>query len=213
MRIKMLVALVLTALGVVAAPAVTADAAAPSVRSGMRISVDQSIVTEAHCTLGAVISRSKAITAGHCGNVGQVVRDNAGVRIGTISANRITRRLDIAVIALAPRTRVQRDVIDWTSTFRQGGAVSKAGVTTGFGRGVVTDPKPTLRTARGFSFAPPFLIEYPTYSVRSDLLSRSGDSGAGVRDASGRVVGILSAGSSDRNTLIAPVSMLPRHLR
>lgn len=91
--------------------------------------------------------------------------------------------------------------------------VTKNGVTTGFSRGVVTDPKPTKRTARGIVWAPPFLLQHSTVSVRTNLLSKAGDSGSGVRDASGRIVGILSSGSSDRNTAVAPVSMLPGYLR
>ncbi|RPA10346.1 hypothetical protein EEB19_09125 [Gordonia sp. OPL2] len=212
MRTRVAVAVLLSALTIGAAPAVSAQAATPMVRSGMAIEVDDTIVTSARCTLGAVLSRTKAITAGHCGDVGQGVFDGSGTRIGTISANQITRRLDIAVIRLAPRSRVVVDTVNWTSGFWRGQKVTKRGVTTGFGSGVITDPRPTVRTAQGFSFAPPFLIRQATVSVRSTLVSQSGDSGAGVRDAAGRVVGILSAGSGS-DTLVAPVSALPASLR
>ncbi|MGV9859333.1 trypsin-like serine protease [Gordonia sp. NPDC003425] len=194
------------------APAATARAAVLPVRSGMEIEVPQTLVTAAECTLGAVVSATDALTAGHCGNVGQDVYTGGGKRIGTIRANRINQGLDIAIIRLAPGTRAVVDPIDWSSGFRKGQTVTKFGVTSGFGRGVITDPRPEVRSARGFSLAPPFLILHDTVSVESSLVSRSGDSGAGVRDASGRVIGILSAGS-DTATLIAPVSLIPGHPR
>ena len=156
-----------------AAPAVTAEAApATTVRSGMEIDVEESILTQSKCTLGAVVSPTRAITAGHCGEVGRAVYNARGTRIGTISANRITKGLDIAVIRLAPRQRVQVDRIDWNAGFFRGQVVTKNGVTTGFSRGVVTDPKPTKRTARGIVWAPPFLLQHSTVSVRGQRLGR-----------------------------------------
>ncbi|WP_244176084.1 trypsin-like serine protease [Gordonia lacunae] len=201
-----------TGLAAVGVPAATADAATTTVRSGMKITVDETIVTSTSCTLGAVISTSKALTAGHCGNVGQVVYSASGARVGTITANRITRQLDIAVITLAPRVASQQDAIDWDASFWRGQAVSKAGITTGYGQGVITEPRPVLRRAYGFSLAPPFVNQHATYSVDTTLRSEAGDSGAGVRDGRGRVVGILSSGD-ERSTAIAPVSKLPRDLR
>ncbi|WP_312035790.1 hypothetical protein [Gordonia paraffinivorans] len=190
----------------------TADAAAPQVRSGMKISVDETLVTSYSCTLGAVVSQSKALIAGHCGKVGQPVYDKSGTTIGKITANQITRKLDIAVITLAPRAVVRQDVIAWDSSFWKGQKLSKSGITTGFGTGAVVEPAPTLRTSRGFTLAPPFLNEHATYSVKTTLRSESGDTGAGVRDANGRIVGILSSGADDY-TNIAPVSRLPQALR
>lgn len=214
MRRRFMAGVLLSVGMLAAAPAVTAEAApATTVRSGMEIDVEESILTQSKCTLGAVVSPTRAITAGHCGEVGRAVYNARGTRIGTISANRITKGLDIAVIRLAPRQRVQVDRIDWNAGFFRGQVATKNGVTTGFSRGVVTDPKPTKRTARGIVWAPPFLLQHSTVSVRTNLLSKAGDSGSGVRDASGRIVGILSSGSSDRNTAVAPVSMLPGYLR
>lgn len=214
MRVKLIAALVLSALALVVAPVATAQAApATAVRSGMKIEVDQSIVTSAVCTLGAVVSAKKAITAGHCGNVGQTVYTDRGVAIGRITANRINRGLDIAVIRLARNTRAQIDVVAWGSGFSKGEWLSKRGVTTGYTTGRVIDPKPTVRSAWGFTFAAPFLLRHTTASIRAQIRSAEGDSGSGVRDSSGRVVGILSAGASSNDTLIAPVSLLPANLR
>ncbi|MDL9939038.1 hypothetical protein QSJ18_20035 [Gordonia sp. ABSL1-1] len=214
MRKKFLAAAVLVAGMVTATPAVTAEAApAVSVRSGMLIYVDETIITESKCTLGAVISPVKAITAGHCGEVGRSVYDNQGRKIGRISANRITKGLDIAVIRLVPRARVAVDTINWRSGFFRGQVVTKRGVTTGFTRGVISDPTPKRRTANGISFAPPFLVRHATVSVRANLRSAAGDSGAGIRDANGAIIGILSSGSSERSTAFAPVKLLPQYLR
>ncbi|MGC5246088.1 trypsin-like serine protease [Gordonia sp. DT219] len=213
MRIKLLAALVLGAVGLVAAPVATAQAAVPTVRSGMAINVDETIVTSTSCTLGAVVSPSKALTAGHCGHVGQVVYTDQGDVIGKITANQITRGLDIAVISLAPHTRAQLDSVAWGAAITKGERVTKMGVTSGFSAGTIADPKPTMRTAYGYSFAPPFLLQNSTVSVRAVLFSREGDSGSGIRDAGGNVVGILSAGASDNDTLVAPVSLLPAGLR
>ncbi|MFT4042850.1 MAG: hypothetical protein QM673_06775 [Gordonia sp. (in: high G+C Gram-positive bacteria)] len=200
---------VIVALGVAPPPA---RAAALTVRSGIEIEVHQTLVTSSECTLGAVVSRVTALTAGHCGNVGQQVYNGAGRRVGTIVANRINRGLDIAVIRLAPATQVMLDAIDWSPSLRRGQPVTKFGVNSGFGRGVIIDPTPRMRGARGISLAPPFLILRDTVSVRSSLLARSGDSGSGVRDSSGRVIGIVSAGT-ETETLVAPVSLLHGHLR
>ncbi|RPA58583.1 hypothetical protein EF294_15595 [Gordonia oryzae] len=214
MRIKLMAAaFVLSAAGLVAAPVASAQAAAPTVRSGMEINVDETIITATSCTLGAVVSPTKALTAGHCGHVGQEVYDEHGVTIGRITANRITKGLDIAVIRLGRNTRAQIDSIGWSAPITKGERVTKNGVTTRFSAGTITDPKPKMRTAYGYSFAPPFLLQNTTISVRALLRSAEGDSGSGIRDAQGNVIGILSAGSSDTDTLIAPVSLLPANLR
>ncbi|WP_232716860.1 trypsin-like peptidase domain-containing protein [Gordonia metallireducens] len=206
----------LTALGVSAAlvttPAVAADAATPTVRSGMAINIDDTVLTSNSCTLGAVISAKKALTAGHCGAVGRAVHDRTGRKIGTITANRIGQRLDIAVVGLAPRTSARIDTVDWDAKFHRGQLVWKSGITTGYGTGKVTDPAEVLRTSHGFSLAPPFLTSHDSYSVQTSLRSESGDSGAGVRDSRGRVVGILSSATLE-GTGVVPVSRLPRALR
>lgn len=206
----------LTALGASAAlvttPAVVADAATPTVRSGMAISIDDTVLTSNSCTLGAVISAKKALTAGHCGAVGRAVHDRTGKRIGTITANRIGQRLDIAVVGLAPRTSARVDAVNWDARFHRGQLVWKSGITTGYGTGKVTDPAEVLRTSHGFSLEPPFLTSHDSYSIQTSLRSESGDSGAGVRNSHGQVVGILSSATIE-GTVVVPVSRLPRALR
>ncbi|MBA5846503.1 trypsin-like serine protease [Gordonia amicalis] len=196
----------------VAAPAAVADAAVLTVRSGMAVSIDDSLVTANSCTLGAVISRTKALTAGHCGDVGRPVYDQKGHRIGTITANRIARQLDIAVIRLAPRVSARIDTVDWDAKFHRGQLVWKSGITTGYGTGKVTDPAEVLRTSHGVSLTPPFLTSHDSYSIQTSLRSESGDSGAGVRNSRGQVVGILSSATIE-GTVVVPVSRLPRALR
>ncbi|MBY4572759.1 hypothetical protein ACN94_03970 [Gordonia paraffinivorans] len=210
-RWRFLAVLTATA-GLVVAPAVTADAAVPKVRAGMEINVDETLITASSCTLGAVVSETKALTAGHCGKVGQVVYDRGGAPIGKITANEITRKLDIAVITLASHVATKLDVVGWNAVLEAGQPISKFGITTGHGTGQIIDSRPELITSQGFSLAPPFFLEQDTYSVKTTLRSQSGDSGAGVRDADGRVVGILSSGD-DEHTFIAPVSRLPMRLR
>ncbi|WP_168697947.1 trypsin-like peptidase domain-containing protein [Gordonia paraffinivorans] len=200
------------ALAVVGGPAAIADAAPPTVRSGMQISIDETILTVNNCTLGAVISRGKALTAGHCGALGRAVRDRHGNRIGTVAANHVGRKLDVAVISLAPRAEIRVDEIDWQPGFVRGQVVTKNGIATGSGRGKVTDPVPAVRTSAGFSLAPPFVDVHESYTISTTLRSEMGDSGAGVRNARGRVVGILSSGTAD-GARVVPLSKLPKALR
>lgn len=212
MRVSLFATLALAA-GLIAAPTAAAQAAPTTdVRAGMEIRVPESIITDAECTLGAVLSRTQALTAGHCGNPGQAVYNAADKRIGTIRSNLVGTRLDVAVVRLAPGTNAHVDDIDWSGRFVTGQRISKDGVTTGHTAGQITDPKPTLRHSHGFSLAPPFLKNDTTYSVAGRLRSDSGDSGAGIRDGAGRVIGILSAGSGGE-TVFAPLSRIPANLR
>lgn len=214
MRLKYVVPLLISAITVVVAPVATAQAVAPpAIRSGMEINVRDSIITVSGCTLGAVIAPHRALTAGHCGNVGQPVLDGKENRIGSIVANRIDQGVDIAVIALDPQLRAQVDAIDWSGSFHRGQPVTKQGVTTGFGSGTVIDPTPTMRDANGFDLAPPFLINHVTVSISSTLVARPGDSGGPIREAGGRIVGIMSAASSDNTSVFTPVAALPANLR
>lgn len=213
LRLKLAIGVLLSMTALLAAPAVTAQAAGPVVQSGMAIDVEETFITVGSCTLGGVLSQTRAITAGHCGQPGKAVYNSDGARIGSIGANRMDLGLDIAVVNLAPNVRVQVDSFDWSGSFYDGQVVSKAGITTGFTQGVVTNPVPTKRNIHGFSLAPPFLINAPTYSVDTNLHSKPGDSGSGIRDANGNIIGILSAGATDNDTLFAPISMLPAHLR
>lgn len=214
MRAK-LVATTLAASAVAVVAPVAAVQAAPSipVRSGMEIRLPETVITDAKCTLGAVVSPARAYTAGHCGERGKAVYNVKGTRIGTVTANLLnSRNLDVAVITLARGTSAQVDVIDWSGQFRKGQTVTKVGVTTGRTRGVVTEATPTLRGAHGVTLAPPFLKLQATYSVDTNLRSSQGDSGGGVRNASGAVVGILSSGTGDTTTF-APLSRVPGYLR
>ncbi|GAA1458410.1 hypothetical protein GCM10009619_15520 [Williamsia maris] len=189
-----------------------AAAATPQVRSGIEIDIDDTVFTTAVCTLGAVITPSKAVTAGHCGEVGKSVYDRNGVRIGSITANLLSRQADLAVISLARGVHGRVDAVDYASRFDRGQPVSKNGATSGFTTGYVTDPAFRKRVARGFVLRPPFLEAHTTVTVDSRLRSVSGDSGAGIRSG-GRIVGILSSGTDRDDTAFAPLSLLPPRLR
>lgn len=206
-------AAVISALGAVSLPVSVAQAAPVSVSSGMEINIDETLITVASCTLGAVVSPTTALTAAHCGTTGEAVFDSSGDQIGTITANLIGRQADIAVITLAPDVRAAVDPIDWSPGFYQGQAVSKDGISTGKTVGTVTDPTLTLRTAHGFSLAPPFFLTQSTLSIGTNIHSVSGDSGSGIRDADGDVVGILSSGATADDTQFTPVSLVPETLR
>lgn len=206
----------LTVLGVVVGGSVGVAAAAPApvtVRSGIEIDVDDSIVTTAVCTLGAVISPSKAVTAGHCGAAGQLVRNRGNQVIGRITANLIRQRADLAVITLRPNVRAVVDPINWGARFTRGEALSKFGTVSGFTRGQVNDPRLITAVAHGFSLRPPFVISQSTLTINTTIHSTEGDSGAGIRDRSGGIVGILSSGSGPRDTQFAPLSLLPKNRR
>ncbi|NMO01889.1 trypsin-like peptidase domain-containing protein [Gordonia sp. TBRC 11910] len=206
-------AVLATALVAVAPVAVAQAAPSTPVRSGMDIRIPQSIITDAKCTLGAVVSPTRAYTAAHCGATGKPVYNPDGARIGTITSNLGTsRHLDVAVITLVPGTSARVDAVDFSGHLVKGQSVSKYGVTTGLTRGTVLDPTPELLDAHGFSFAPPFLTLQETYSISTTLRSSEGDSGGGVRNSSGSVIGILSAGTG-KMTTFAPLSRVPGYLR
>lgn len=190
-----------------------AHAAPVTAASGMEINVDETLITTSACTLGAVLSPTAALTAAHCGATGRTVFDSHGDRIGTVTSNLISKKADIAVITLAPGVHAAVDPINWNAALRRGQVVSKVGISTGFTKGVVTDPAPTLRTAHGFSLAPPFFLTQTTLSIATDIHSISGDSGSGIRDADGNIVGILSSGATANDTQFTPVTLVPTALR
>ncbi|GAB09532.1 hypothetical protein GOARA_043_00070 [Gordonia araii NBRC 100433] len=216
-----------------ATPAMAAPTA--PVTSGMEIRTEKvlvdfgagQLVTPSKCTLGAVISPSRALTAGHCGKRGTKVYNAQRRKIGTITANLIGRRADIGVIALVPGLRVRVDSIDWGSRVAAGSPVSKSGITTGLTRGVVLDPRPKLARAvecppltpsEACRVLPPaLLVNQSTYVVATNFRSRPGDSGSGVRNGSGQVVGIVSSIPADpkakQRSFYAPVALVPGHLR
>lgn len=201
------VASILTGMG-----AGSAAAAGPVVFSGMRIETVDTPVTVATCTLGAVITPTRAVTAGHCGAVGKTVYTRSGVRLGRITTNLIGRHVDIAVITLAPGVRGRVDALDYTGRYVRGQAVSKQGASSGFSASRITDPVLRNRTARGYVLRPPFLELQTTLTVDTQLHSIAGDSGSGVR-SHGRVVGILSSNTANGHTAFAPLALIPPRLR
>ncbi|GAB18607.1 hypothetical protein GOEFS_059_00420 [Gordonia effusa NBRC 100432] len=214
MRARFLASAILATAVAATAPVAVAQAApATPVRSGMEIRLPETPLTDAKCTLGVVVSPSRAYTAGHCGDVGKAVYTAKGKRIGTVTSNLgNTRHLDIAVITLARGTRAQVDAIDWSGRFVKGQRINKSGVTTGYTRGVITNPRAVLRGSHGFTLAPPFLKLHDGYSISATLRSAQGDSGGPIRNSSGRIVGILSGGSGS-TTIFAPISRVPGYLR
>ncbi len=217
-----------------AAPAAAAPTASDTtIASGMEIRRPTTIITEAKCTLGAVVSNTRALTAGHCGKRGEAIYTVKGDKIGTITTNLIGRHADIAVITLVPGQRVKVDKIDWGSNVSTGAAVSKFGATTGLSRGTVVNPKPVMikavecpvpgPLAIACAFAPPsLLVNQSTLVVETTFRSESGDSGAGVRLGGGPIVGIVSskaiAATDSKNREItrsfySPVSLVPANLR
>lgn len=198
--------------GALAAGAGNAAAAGPVVRSGMEIRTQDTVIIGAKCTLGAVLSPRRAVTAGHCGPLGDTVRDARGKVIGRIVTNQFTRRVDLAVIALAPGVRGVVDRVDYSGRYFRGQVVSKAGVRTGFTRGQVTNPRYRTVIEQGTSLRPPFLINQPIIAISTNLYSAEGDSGAGIRNANGAVTAILSGGVGGR-TDVTPLSLLPANQR
>ncbi len=218
-----------------AAPAAAAPAAGDTtIASGMEIRRPTSIITEAKCTLGAVISKTRALTAGHCGKRGEQIFTVNGDKIGTITANLIGQHADIAVISLVPDQRVKVDNIDWSAKVTNGEAVSKSGATTGLSRGSVVNAKPKMiqavecpvpgPLAIACALAPPsLLVNQSTLVVETSFRSESGDSGAGVRRGTGGpIVGIVSSkaiGATDAKnhevtrSFYTPVSLVPGNLR
>ncbi|MFW0792160.1 trypsin-like serine protease [Gordonia sp. CPCC 205333] len=215
MRAKYVASAILaTAIAVTTPTAVAQAAPTTPVRSGMEINLPETPFTAAKCTLGVVISPSRAYTAGHCGDVGKAVYNTKGKRIGRITANLgNTRHLDIAVITLARGTSARVDAVDWSGRFAKGQPVTKFGVTTGRGRGVITNPKAKLRGAHGFSLAPPFLKLQDTFSISASLRAAPGDSGGPIRNSSGAVIGIMSTSNGNSASTFAPVSRVPGYLR
>ncbi len=218
----------------VAAPAMAAPTTDSTViASGMEIRRPTTIITEAKCTLGAVINSTRALTAGHCGKKGEDLFNTNGDKIGTITSNLISRHADIAVVTLLPGQRVKVDRIDWGAKVKQGEPVSKYGATTGLSRGVVVTPKPQLIQAVecplpgpltiACAFAPPsLLVNQSTLVVEATFRSEGGDSGAGIRANGGPIVGILSskalAATDSENRAVTrsfytPVSLVPKSLR
>ncbi|QKT06878.1 trypsin-like serine protease [Gordonia sp. X0973] len=223
-----------------AAPAAAAPAPSGApVYSGMEITMEKTIVdlgsyglvTPAKCTLGAVVSNRRAITAGHCGKVGTKVYNAKGGQIGTITSNLISRRADLAVITLNPGLATKVDAINWSGSIAKGAPVSKTGITTGTTRGAVVNPKPQLLTAvecplftPGAVCAvipPALLVNQHTLVIEASFQSKPGDSGSGVRNGAGQIVGIVSSiptstdakGRPIIRSFYTPISFTPGNLR
>ncbi|MFT3899675.1 MAG: trypsin-like serine protease [Gordonia sp. (in: high G+C Gram-positive bacteria)] len=239
-----------------AAAALTIGAAAPAsaapklaapgtpVYSGMEIRINKPVAdlgvavlaTASKCTLGAVVSSGRALTAGHCGKRGTKIYTKSGAQIGTVTANLIGAKADIGVISLIRGLGTRVDSIDWSSRVAKGSPVSKSGITTGTTRGTVIDPRQKLLRAVECPYPnlipgsssilcaitpPQLLVNQSTYVVETSFKSQPGDSGSGVRNGSGQVVGIVSSipqavdakGNPIIRSFYTPVSRVPGNLR
>ncbi|MFT4199858.1 trypsin-like serine protease [Gordonia sp. (in: high G+C Gram-positive bacteria)] len=240
------VAAVALSIGAAAPASAAPKLAAPGtpVFSGMEIRIDKPIAdlgvatlaTGAKCTLGAVVNSGRALTAGHCGKRGTKIYDKKGAQIGTVTANLIGARADISIVSLVRGMSTRVDSIDWGSRVAKGSPVSKTGITTGTTRGNVVDPRQKLLTAVECPYPnlvpgsssllcavtpPQLLVNQSTYVVESSFKSLPGDSGAGVRNGSGQIVGIVSSipqsvdakGNPIIRSFYTPVSRVPGNLR
>lgn len=126
------------------APLTAVAEPAPSIVSGETIYTDStpsaldplglySAGRENICTLGIVLNNQHALTASHCGSVGQVVSDDYGP-IGTIKGFQPGK--DIAVIELNQQRPIEITPVD-PSLLKEGAHVWKQGHTTGRTEGTV----------------------------------------------------------------------------
>ncbi|WP_175935444.1 S1 family peptidase [Corynebacterium sp. Marseille-P4321] len=168
------------------APRVPADAAAAAARGnalygpGTPIYVGQ----DAMCTVTVAGYNDRgqkiALTAGHCGNVGDPVVSADAQHLGrTGTVTQVNREFDYAVITLAPNTEVSRSYGGVTAG-RVGGApvqpgtrVCKSGVASG--------------TTCGITFR-----DWQTMNI-NHVCAMQGDSGAPLM-AGDRVVGLVNGG-------------------
>lgn len=157
------------------------------------------------CSLGPVLSKTEAVTARHCGKVGDTIFHNQKF-IGTIT--RVSKNIDISYIRVASSVNVQVNKFDNEELFK-GQAVTKRGATTGVTTGYVTKEKEEL-------------VEIENHVVipvrKSNMKVNVGDSGAAVYNERGEVVGIVSAKETvggffseitPQDSYITPLSLLP----
>lgn len=159
------------------------------------------------CTLGIVLDQNTALTASHCGKVGQVVTDDNGP-IGVIKGFEPGK--DIAVIALNGQRPVSVTPVN-PALLKPGAQIWKQGHTTGHTEGTVIGDRTTvqvngrsMRDELGInlgSFDSLAEIVDPTPSlttvaVPTNMCVAPGDSGSAAM-VGDTAVGIVSAVSGD----------------
>lgn len=157
--------------------------------SGARISIQGSEEGGSLCTL-TVINPSYGITAGHCGNIGDVVRaiskNNQSIYIGNITYDLLPENyddemkadgsLDVAVIAFT------RDVVGFADEVNR--ELPAVGDTVSiFGQ--------RSKGSQGHVLNLDGVEDSKVPSFTTDALVRSGDSGGPVYDENGRIMGIV----------------------
>ena len=157
------------------------------------------------CTLGAVLSRTKGVTASHCGFPGAKVYTTDGKVIGTMTG--FIPGSDIGFFSINS-SAVEAIPSKLGIVPKVGDPVSKKGSTTGVTNGTikvrnsttVEGYRPSRATQWGLSHIEG-LNDSKFFNNRiaksrlslTDMCVRKGDSGAPVYDSAGRVVGIVSA--------------------
>lgn len=157
--------------------------------SGAQISIQGPEEGGSLCTL-TVINPNYGITAGHCGNIGDVVRainkNNQGIYIGNVTHDllpenyddemKIDGSLDVAVIAFTRDVVGFADEVNWELP-TVGDTVSIFGQRSKGSQGHVLNLDGVKDS------------KVPSFTT--DALVRSGDSGGPVYDENGRIVGIV----------------------
>lgn len=157
--------------------------------SGAQISIQGPEEGGSLCTL-TVINPNYGITAGHCGNIGDVVRainkNNQGIYIGNITHDllpenyddemKVDGSLDVAVIAFTRDVVGFADEVNWELP-AVGDTVSIFGQRSKGSQGHVLNLDGVKDS------------KVPSFTT--DALVRSGDSGGPVYDENGRIVGIV----------------------
>lgn len=132
------------------------------------------------CSLGAILSNSHAITARHCGDVGDKIYHN-GNFLGTVT--RVNTKTDIGHIALSKDAKVVVSKLNYAPLVK-GQKLYKIGRSTGKTWGIVTKDKEESRTP---IFAKERLVRETTMHMAQ------GDSGGAVFNEKDEVVAITSA--------------------
>lgn len=170
------------------------------IHSGAKITLHHPNGKESTCTL-TVINETRAITAGHCGQYGDLVyahtKTNERIPIGTITQDSLVYydhpllgSLDTATIALNPNIIGNPTSINLT-TPQKGNPVTIHGQRTQGSQGRVTS---TLE------------LQQRTLPVfKTDALVRGGDSGGPVYDKDGNLIGTVQYSISNGESGITPI--------
>lgn len=154
-------------------------------KAGDRIDIGQPILGSlgnfGKCSLGPIINKKQAITAVHCGDVGESLYHNLKF-IGTIA--KVSKHSDISFINLADDVNVVVNKINYAPMYA-GQHIHKFGATTGESDGIVLDKVDVNYGLEGNVIVP---------MRESTMLTRKGDSGAAVYNDDNEVVGLVSAG-------------------